>query len=107
MSNLRSPLVVEASSGVAESAARDAGCPADGAARDRQREERVAEIGEGSWPKRVAGASNANATVAERDSDMDGGVVFHDNRVEVECLARDTGVRYDPRAEDITQGTSR
>jgi anaerobic selenocysteine-containing dehydrogenase len=37
----------------------------------------------GFWPKRVAGAANANTTVAERDSDMGGGAVFHDNRVEV------------------------
>jgi anaerobic selenocysteine-containing dehydrogenase len=37
----------------------------------------------GFWPKRVRGGSNANATVAERDSDMGGGAVFHDNRVEV------------------------
>src|SRR5205823_2070861 len=37
----------------------------------------------GFWPKRVAGAANANTTVAERDADMGGGAVFHDNRVEV------------------------
>ena len=37
----------------------------------------------GFWPKLVAGAANANTTVAERDSDMGGGAVFHDNRVEV------------------------
>lgn len=43
----------------------------------------VAASGKGFWPKRVAGAANANATVAERDSDMGGGAVFHDNRVEV------------------------
>jgi anaerobic selenocysteine-containing dehydrogenase len=35
----------------------------------------------GRWPG--AGA-NVNATVAERDSDMGGGAVFHDNRVRVE-----------------------
>jgi hypothetical protein len=44
----------------------------------------VAAASKGYWPKRVAGAANANATVAERDSDMGGGAVFHDNRVEVE-----------------------
>jgi anaerobic selenocysteine-containing dehydrogenase len=38
----------------------------------------------GFWPKLVAGAANANATVAERDSDMGGGAVYHDNRVEIE-----------------------
>jgi anaerobic selenocysteine-containing dehydrogenase len=43
----------------------------------------VAAASKGYWPKRVAGAANANATVAERDSDMGGGAVFHDNRVEV------------------------
>lgn len=36
----------------------------------------------GFWPKRVGGG-NANTTVAERDADMGGGAVFHDNRVEV------------------------
>ena len=45
-----------------------------------------------AWPA-LAGASiayglteggvNANATVDERDSDMGGGAVYHDNRVEV------------------------
>jgi hypothetical protein len=34
----------------------------------------------------VPGGFNANATVAERDSDMGGGAVFHDNRVEVTPL---------------------
>jgi anaerobic selenocysteine-containing dehydrogenase len=43
----------------------------------------VAAASTGYWPKRVAGGANANATVAERDSDMGGGAVFHDNRVEV------------------------
>jgi anaerobic selenocysteine-containing dehydrogenase len=41
----------------------------------------------GFWPKLVPGAANANATVAERDSDMGGGAVFHDNRVEVARLS--------------------
>src|SRR5262245_44236831 len=45
----------------------------------------VAAATKGHWPKRVAGAANANATVAERDSDMGGGAVFHDNRVQVEA----------------------
>ena len=43
----------------------------------------VAAASKGFWPKRVTGAANANATVAERDADMGGGAVFHDNRVEV------------------------
>lgn len=48
----------------------------------------VAASTKGFWPKRVAGGTNANATVAERDSDMGGGAVFHDNRVEVRHLGR-------------------
>ena len=43
----------------------------------------VAAASKGFWPKRVPGAANANATVPERDSDMGGGAVFHDNRVEI------------------------
>jgi anaerobic selenocysteine-containing dehydrogenase len=38
----------------------------------------------GRWPGRVAGGANPNATVDERDADMGGGAVFHDNGVEVE-----------------------
>jgi anaerobic selenocysteine-containing dehydrogenase len=37
----------------------------------------------GRWPG-LAGGANVNATVDERDSDMGGGAVYHDNRVEVE-----------------------
>ncbi|HEX7297540.1 MAG TPA: molybdopterin-dependent oxidoreductase [Solirubrobacteraceae bacterium] len=37
----------------------------------------------GRWPRTMRGASNANATVEERNADMGGGAVFHDNRVEV------------------------
>jgi anaerobic selenocysteine-containing dehydrogenase len=40
----------------------------------------------GWWPKLVGGAT-ANATVAERDSDLGHGAVYHDNRVEVSGLA--------------------
>ena len=43
----------------------------------------VVAAAKGFWPKRVPGAATVNATVAERDSDMGGGAVFHDNRVEV------------------------
>jgi anaerobic selenocysteine-containing dehydrogenase len=39
----------------------------------------------GRWPG-LAGGANVNATVDERDSDMGGGAVFHDNRVEVEAV---------------------
>jgi anaerobic selenocysteine-containing dehydrogenase len=38
----------------------------------------------GRWPSRVAGGATVNATVDERDSDMGGGAVYHDNRVRVE-----------------------
>ena len=47
----------------------------------------VAAASKGFWPKHVAGATNVNATVAERDADMGGGAVFHDNRVEVTAVA--------------------
>jgi anaerobic selenocysteine-containing dehydrogenase len=40
----------------------------------------------GRWPRHVKGGATVNATVDERDSDMGGGAVFHDNRVEVEGL---------------------
>jgi anaerobic selenocysteine-containing dehydrogenase len=40
----------------------------------------------GRWPGSTKDGANANATVDERDSDMGGGAVFHDNRVEVERL---------------------
>ena len=42
----------------------------------------------GHWLKHVRGGANVNATVEERDADMGGGAVFHDNRVEVEALER-------------------
>jgi anaerobic selenocysteine-containing dehydrogenase len=53
----------------------------------------------GYWPKRVAGGANANATVAERDSDMGGGAVFHDNRVEV---ARASSSGTTPSSPSVT-----
>jgi anaerobic selenocysteine-containing dehydrogenase len=37
----------------------------------------------GRWPG-LTGGANVNATVDERDSDMGGGAVFHDNRVEIQ-----------------------
>ncbi|MBC6463213.1 molybdopterin-dependent oxidoreductase [Actinomadura sp. HBU206391] len=45
----------------------------------------VAATTKGHWAK-LTGGSNVNATVDERDSDIGGGAVFHDNRVEVEGL---------------------
>jgi anaerobic selenocysteine-containing dehydrogenase len=38
----------------------------------------------GRWPRLVEGGATVNATVDERDSDMGGGAVFHDNRVQIE-----------------------
>ncbi|MGI9613293.1 MAG: molybdopterin-containing oxidoreductase family protein [Acidimicrobiales bacterium] len=43
----------------------------------------VAASVKGHWPSHVTGNANPNITVAERDADMGGGAVFHDNRVEV------------------------
>jgi len=53
----------------------------------------VAAASKGFWPKRVAGAANVNVTVAERDADMGGGAVFHDNRVEVTAVPSPTPTR--------------
>jgi anaerobic selenocysteine-containing dehydrogenase len=38
----------------------------------------------GRWPAFEKGGATINATVDERDSDMGGGAVFHDNRVQVD-----------------------
>jgi anaerobic selenocysteine-containing dehydrogenase len=38
----------------------------------------------GRWPGEAKGGATINATVDERDSDMGGGAVFHDNRVRVD-----------------------
>ena len=46
----------------------------------------VAASTKGYWPKLMGENANLNLTVAERDSDLGGGAVFHDNRVEVERL---------------------
>ena len=52
---------------------------------DRVRRGVVAST-KGRWPRFVTGGATVNATVDERDSDMGGGAVFHDNRVEIERL---------------------
>ena len=52
---------------------------------DRVRRGVVAST-KGRWPRFVKGAATVNATVDERDADMGGGAVFHDNRVEIERL---------------------
>jgi len=44
----------------------------------------VVASSKGRWPSHARGGTTANATVAERDSDMGGGAVYHDNRVEIE-----------------------
>ncbi len=38
----------------------------------------------GHWLKHVRGGANINATTEERDADMGGGAIYHDNRVQVE-----------------------
>jgi anaerobic selenocysteine-containing dehydrogenase len=40
----------------------------------------------GHWPRLSKDGATVNATVDERDADMGGGAVFHDNRVEIERL---------------------
>jgi len=52
---------------------------------DRVRRGVVAST-KGKWPRFMRDGATVNATVDERDSDMGGGAVFHDNRVEVERL---------------------
>jgi anaerobic selenocysteine-containing dehydrogenase len=39
----------------------------------------------GRWPG-LTGGANVNVTVDERDSDMGGGAIYHDNRVEIEAV---------------------
>jgi anaerobic selenocysteine-containing dehydrogenase len=38
----------------------------------------------GYWPRDSKEGATVNATVDERDSDMGGGAVYHDNRVRVD-----------------------
>jgi transcriptional regulator with XRE-family HTH domain len=40
----------------------------------------------GRWPRWSKDGATVNATVDERDADMGGGAVSHDNRVEIEGL---------------------
>lgn len=47
----------------------------------------VARTTKGYWSRLTGGEPGVNATVAERDADMGGGAVYHDNRVEV-CAAK-------------------
>ncbi|TYK43514.1 molybdopterin-containing oxidoreductase family protein [Actinomadura decatromicini] len=48
----------------------------------------VAATTKGHWAK-LAGGANANAVVAERATDLGGGPVFHDTRVEVTAIPAD------------------
>jgi anaerobic selenocysteine-containing dehydrogenase len=41
----------------------------------------------GRWPTHSKQGATVNATVDERDSDMGGGAVYHDNRVRVDRTA--------------------
>jgi anaerobic selenocysteine-containing dehydrogenase len=61
------------------------GFEADVVVSDRVRPGVVAST-KGHWLKHVRGRANVNATVDERDSDMGGGAVFHDNHVEVTAV---------------------
>ncbi len=54
---------------------------------DRVRQGVVAST-KGRWPRHTNGNATVNATVDERVSDMGGGAVYHDNRVEVEKVPR-------------------
>ena len=45
----------------------------------------------GHWLKHVRGRANINATADERDADMGGGAVYHDNRVEIERVGSVAG----------------
>ena len=47
----------------------------------------VVASSKGRWPGHSKEGTNVNATVDERDSDMGGGAVYHDNRVRVEKAA--------------------
>jgi anaerobic selenocysteine-containing dehydrogenase len=53
----------------------------------------------GHWLKHVRGNANVNATVEERDADMAGGAIFHDNRVEVERASVSGDALHQPRGQ--------
>ena len=59
----------------------------------------------GYWLKHVRGGANVNATVEERDADMAGGAIFHDNRVEVERASVSGDALHQPRSQArVTSG---
>jgi len=45
----------------------------------------------GRWPRHARDGATVNATVDERDADMGGGAVYHDNRVELERIGGNGG----------------
>jgi len=53
----------------------------------------------GYWLKHVRGGANVNATVEERDADMAGGAIFHDNRVDVERASVSGDALHQPRGQ--------
>jgi anaerobic selenocysteine-containing dehydrogenase len=55
----------------------------------------VAATVKGHWAK-LTGGSSVNATVDERDADLGGGAVYHDNRVEI----RPVGAQPPSRGDD-------
>jgi anaerobic selenocysteine-containing dehydrogenase len=57
----------------------------------------------GHWLKHVRGGANINATVEERDADMGGGALFHDNRVQVELV----GDLVSPRPDEALAAPAR
>lgn len=59
--------------------------------------EGVVAATKGYWLKNVRGGATINATTDERDSDMGGGAVYHDNRVEIE---KTTSVVADDQPRD-------
>jgi anaerobic selenocysteine-containing dehydrogenase len=44
----------------------------------------VVASSKGRWPRDAKQAATVNATIDERDSDMGGGALYHDNRVRVD-----------------------
>jgi anaerobic selenocysteine-containing dehydrogenase len=60
----------------------------------------------GRWPRDVKEGATVNATVDERDSDMGGGAVYHDNRVGVERVAPAAEARSRPKGATAVTGCS-
>ena len=54
----------------------------------------VAATVKGHWAK-LTGGSSVNATVDERDADLGGGAVFHDNRIEIRPIGAEARSQRD------------